>query len=455
MSSPSPLFWPLDQLIRSYSHRDLSPVEVTTEALERIRIHDPVLGSYLTTTAELALEQARQAEVAYADGTASPLAGVPMSIKDLFDVEGTRTTYGSLAFQERVAPADSGAVRRLRLAGAVFLGKTNTAEFGQSATTENLLGPPARNPWDPERTAGGSSGGAAASVGAGLALAALGSDGGGSTRIPAAFCGLFGLKPSSGLCPDEGGFTGMKEFAVPGPITRRVSDARPLLAALAGRSYQRSPAPRGLRVCWCPTLEGRPVDPGLAAAVEAAVGIMGRTGQRVVRAEAPVEGWIDIFRVLVLAEEWAKRRRLLEPGQPAITDYEERTLLAGSRITEAEVAAASAALAAYRERFRGFLRDWDLMVTPSTAVPAFPVGQRPELIAGIPVSWLWGAFPFTPAFNVAGVAAATVPCGLVEGLPVGLQMVAAPGREDLLLDVCEEIEEALRFDPAALAETWL
>ena len=229
-------------------------------------------------------------------GTAAPgpLAGVPVSIKDAFHVEGHVTTLGSLAHTGDVARYDSGAVRRLRRAGAVFVGKTNIPEFCQSATTDNLLGPDTANPFDPGRTAGGSSGGAAASVASGTCTLGLGSDGGGSIRIPAAFCGLVGLKPTYGTVHDAGGFRAFSPFISAGPLARCVADARHMLSVLApdGAATRGTPPGTGpSRVAWCPDPEGRPVDPRLAGVVASAVQELAAGGHHVSRVELDLGGW--------------------------------------------------------------------------------------------------------------------------------------------------------------------
>ena len=180
----------------AYRGGDLSPVEVVETMLRRIETYDGHLNAYLARLEATALEQARAAEEAYRRGEAAALAGIPVSVKDTFPLAGAPTTFGSRIYRDHVPARDSGVVTRLRAAGAVTIGKTNTAEFGQSATTDNRLGDDCRNPWDPMRTPGGSSGGAAATVAAALATVAVGADGGGSIRIPAAFTGLFGLKPT-------------------------------------------------------------------------------------------------------------------------------------------------------------------------------------------------------------------------------------------------------------------
>jgi Asp-tRNA(Asn)/Glu-tRNA(Gln) amidotransferase A subunit family amidase/enoyl-CoA hydratase/carnithine racemase len=454
MRKASPLFWPVAKLVEAYRSRAVSPVEVAEEALDRIAAFDAQLHSFLTVTADAALEQARNAESRYREGLATPpLLGVPTSLKDLFDVRGAPTTLGSLVYRGSVPSEDSAVVAALRRTGATLIGKTNTAEFGQSATTENLLGPGCRNPWDIERTAGGSSGGAAASVAAGLATLALGSDGGGSIRIPAAMCGLFGLKPTFGGVHDDGPFRGMSDFACPGPLVRRVADARPFLSALMDRDFIRA-EPARLRIAWCPQPEGRPVEPGVARATAAAVRMLAEFGHEVSEVELPIHGWKDAFGPLVLADEWRYRRHLLPDHADELTPYARRSIEAAADVTEADIERARALAADIRRRVEGLLGRYDLIVTPATAAVAFPIGKRPAQIAGQDVDALWGGFPFTAAFNVAGTPATSLPCGLSDGLPVGLQVVGPRGGEALLLDFCEELEEALGFPADVMAARW-
>ncbi len=259
-----PLYWPIDELIAAYRRGTLSPCEVLEEAIARAERFDPVLNAYLQRLDEAARAQARAAEASYREGEPGRLSGVPLSIKDTFPLAGSVTTFGSALFRDNATDADSGQVRRLRASGAVFTGKTNTAEFGQSATTDNRLGDDARNPWDIGRTPGGSTGGGAASVAAGLASAALGADGGGSIRIPAAFTGLVGIKPSYGLLSDQGGLRAMSDFVCPGPLAWRVRDARIVLGVLAARRYVRAAGGR-LRLAWCAPPKGARSTPGSRA----------------------------------------------------------------------------------------------------------------------------------------------------------------------------------------------
>lgn len=441
---------PAHRLIDLYRKREASPADVLRAALDRIQGCEPELAAMVTVLEETALLAARKAEEAWRSGAAGPLAGVPISIKDTFDIAGCVTTRGSRVHARHVAFEDSGVVRRLRAAGAVFIGKTNTAEFGQSATSENRLGRVTRNPWDLEKTPGGSSGGAAVSVAAGYVPLALGADGGGSIRIPAAMTGVFGFKPSYGLCPDEGGFRAMSDFACAGPLSHSVADARLFLSVLAERKFER--AKQGAkRIAYCPAPEGRPVHPGIRRAIEAVANVLANMGHEVEATELDLSGWNDTFGPLVLAEEWRERGHLAAYCEQDLTDYERATLEAAGSLSVEQVAAARRHHEQYRARIAGLFGQYDLLLTPTTASPAFAIGERPTEIDGRRVGRLWGAFPFTSPFNVAGTPAAAIPCDLVDGLPVSAQLVAAPGRDGALLDLCEDLEEALGFQERVAA----
>ncbi|MBS1886134.1 MAG: amidase [Actinobacteria bacterium] len=448
----TPPFWGIEELRDAYRRRRLSPLEIAEEALARIDRVDPALHAFIALDAALTRSQARLAERDLNRGEGGRLVGIPISIKDLFDVARMPTTFGSKAVPARVARRDSAVVARLRAAGAVFTGKSNTAEFGQSATTENLLLPPCRNPWDLGRTAGGSSGGAAASVAAGMSTAALGSDGGGSIRIPAAFTGLVGLKPTHGFCPGGDRLRAMTQFSCPGPLARTVADARLVAEVLVGCDLSPPPG-RPLRVGWCPRPEGRPVDPVVGGALASVPALLERLGHGVEEVDVPVAGWESIFGPLVLAEEWAERGDLLAKAWD-LTDYERRTLEAGRRLAPADLRRAQERLPRFRAAVAAVFDSVDVVATPATAVPAFPLGRRPKRIDGAPVDALWGAFPFTAPFNVAGLPALSQPCAWVDGLPVGLQLVGPRHAEAVLLGLAGQLEEAIGLPSAALSERW-
>src|SRR5438094_6295689 len=276
----------LAALIRS---KQISPVELTEAVLARIDALNPRLNAFCLVAHDLARRGAREAEIAVTKGEPlGALHGVPLSIKDVLLTRGLTTTGGSRLFEDFVPEEDALSVGRLKAAGAVLFGKTNTSEFGHKALTENPLFGVTRNPWDPTLTPGGSSGGAAAAVASGVGPLALGTDAGGSVRIPAAFCGVFGFKPSFGRVPDRAPFGGFERVGHVGPITRTVRDAAAMLDVVAGRD-DRDPsslpresssyldacdaAVKGLHVAWAPDLGAAVVDPRVLAACENAAGV--------------------------------------------------------------------------------------------------------------------------------------------------------------------------------------
>ena len=439
----SPLWWTVERLVGAYAAGELSPVEVAAMAEARIEAIQPRLHAFVARTPGLARRQAEAAERSYRRGEAGPLAGVPVSIKDAFDVEGQVTTFGSLAHTPTAATADSFAVRLLREAGAVFVGMTIVSEFCQSATCDNLLGPAPTNPWDPITTAGGSSGGGAASVAAGTCTLALGSDGGGSIRIPAAFCGLVGLKPTYGRINGAGGLQAYSAFLCTGPLARCAADARRLFDVLAGGGAHADRGATGpMSMAWCSHPEDRPVAPALAAAVRRATESLRNLGHRLEDVDLRLEGWEEIFGPLVVAEEGERRGHLLE-GEAPLTRYQRRTLEAACQLAPGAVGAARSAMVGYRQRVNRYFEDFDILVTPATATPAFAAGRRPDSIDGRRVGRLWGAFPFAVPFNVSGHPCVVLPVGFVEGLPVAIQLVGRPGSEAGLLQVAADLEEAL------------
>lgn len=442
----SPLWWPADRLITAYEQRELSPVEVTRLAEARIEEVNSYLHAFSGATTALARQQAREAETSYRRGTAGPLSGVPVSIKDAFDIEGHVTTLGSRAHIDDIAPADSSVVSRLREAGAVFVGKTNVSEFCQSATSANLLGPETANPWDPTRTSGGSSGGAAASVAAGACTVALGSDGGGSIRIPAAFCGLVGFKPTYGLIRDHGRFSAFSHFISAGPLARTVADAVRLDAVLRQEPTPAIAAPSGLRIGWCSEPEQRPIDAHVAASMSTGIPILEELGHTVGETDLDIGGWEEIFGPLVLAEEGHRRGHLLD-SEIELSHYERSSLQAARELPAEVVTSAEVALKSYRERVDRTFDHFDVLVTPATAVTAFKREQRPTAIDGRPVSRLWGAFPFAVPFNVSAHPAVVLPVGFVDGLPVGLQLIGRLGEDARLLALAHWFETALALDP--------
>jgi Asp-tRNA(Asn)/Glu-tRNA(Gln) amidotransferase A subunit family amidase len=448
--------WRLARLIR---RGRLSPVELTTFFLDRIEGGNPQLNAYLTVDREGALRQAQAAETTLAKGGhLPPLLGVPVSIKDLIFTAGLRTTSGSLVYRNHVPDQDAVVVERLRRAGAVILGKTNTSEFGLSATAENLLGDDGRNPWDVTRTSGGSSGGAAASVAAGLGPLAIGSDGGGSIRIPASFCGVYGFKPTYGTVPSHGGFSSMPAFSHQGPITRNIRDAAEVLNVVAGhdprdsnarrtrpRSFTRGlrRGVRGLRVAWSSDLSYAWSDPEVLELTAAAARTFEALGCVVEEATPEIGEPFSGFGPIVGADAFASLGRLLETDGDSLTQYARRTLERGREVTGAEYSRALRSVEKIRSTMAGFFDDYDLLLSPATAVPACPCNERPSVVAGQPVGSLWGPFPFSVPFNLTGQPAASIPCGFTKGgLPVGLQVAGRLGEDVTVLRASAAFEEA-------------
>jgi aspartyl-tRNA(Asn)/glutamyl-tRNA(Gln) amidotransferase subunit A len=420
--------------------KQISPVELAETTLARIAALNPRLNAFCLVAADVARIAAREAEIAVMKGEPlGRLHGVPVSIKDVIFTRGIRTTGGSRLFAEVVPEHDAVAVGRLRANGAVIIGKTNTSEFGHKALTDNPLFGATSNPWRLDLTPGGSSGGAAAAVASGLGPLALGTDSGGSVRIPAAFCNVYGFKPSFGRVPSYPSFPGWDHVSHTGPITRTVRDAAATLDVIAGsddrdrHSLPSEPGSyveacdqgiRGLHVAWTTDLGYASVDPGVRALCEDAAAEFESLGCHV---EVVNPGWENpeaAFGTLVAAQFYAAWSDQLPAAEAVMDPTLVKFIRRGGGITARDYLLAFAAVNAYWQEVQSFLERFDLLLTPTVAVPPFPKDQPPPReIAGQAVSVL-GWMPFTYPFNLTGQPAASVPAGLTEdGLPVGLQIV--------------------------------
>jgi aspartyl-tRNA(Asn)/glutamyl-tRNA(Gln) amidotransferase subunit A len=432
----------------------VSAVEAVDAALERIDRLDPGIGAFLTVSADSARREAAAADRAVAAGAEpGPLHGVPIAVKDLEWTEGIRTTYGSEAFADFVPREDAIHVERLRAAGAIVVGKTNTPELGLLGETRNLLGPETRNPWDPTRTVGGSSGGSAAAVAAGMVPLATGNDTAGSITCPSAMCGVFGLKPTHGRVPNWPEPGDSRLFLDSGPIAGTVADAKLMLGVMSGPDPRdpvsrwgtgRPREPRSQpRVAWSPDWGHLAVDGEVRRVAEAAVSAFEEAGYRVEADRPDVGDAMEILLPLIAADAQALLQALGIDASALGPEVREELGLLGAPTTTEYIRALNA-LWHYRDAIDRFFEAYDLMVTPSTAVPAFPLGQPPSNIDGRHVERRWTAFmPFQAPWNLTGQPTATLPCGrTAEGLPVGLQVTAARECDERLLAACAAVERA-------------
>lgn len=438
----------------------LSPVEVVESALLRIVALQPVLNAFDSVLHEQALADAREAERRLASGEhLGPLHGVPVSVKDLIAVAGAPLRFGSRVCRDQVASADAPAVARVREAGAIIIGKTTTSEFGGKAVGDSLLCGATRNPWNTDYTAGGSSAGAAASVAAGITPFALGTDGGGSIRIPAALCGLFGIKAQFGRVPihPASATPGLAHVA---PIARTVRDAALLLAVMAGHDA-RDPAslpgavpdfraacdrpPRRMKVAWSADLGYAVPEREVVELCERALGVFTSMGCEIEEVTAPLGA---DPAALWAAEFYAGLAARLGPAlasQPEDIDPGLRELLMRERAGQCGLADRHARRVLERQAFCArvdrLFQDFDLLLSPTLPVAGVPVGLNAPAghAADNPVSWVKYTYPF----NLTGQPAASVPVGFTAaGLPVGLQMVARSGAETDLFGVAAMLEAA-------------
>ena len=457
-------FAPATELLDLIATKQVSPVELTELYFNRIDRLDSKLNSYLLLTRDEAMETARAAEEAVTRGEVlGPLHGLPISIKDTQMTKGLRTTGGSLVFKDRIPEKDAAVVERVKKAGAIMLGKTNAPEFGLVGTCENRLGDDGRNPWDTDYTPGGSSGGAAAAMAACLCALATGGDGGGSIRIPASLCGIYGIKPTQGRVS---GYSGLEGPAMPnifsqtGPLSRTVRDSALLLQVMAGHDPRdpttlRETPPdfvaaadrdiKGLRVAWSPDYGFASVEPEVLDVTSKAAQVFEELGCHLEDSDLVLDSPYDAYGPLYEASAYASNGQYMESHGDELTQFARDFIEAGSKVTATGYMRALGLIDRLKAQMADLFEDYDLLLSPTLSLPGVPVGTFPEEITGKPVypHRYFSFHPFTYPINAIGHAAASVPAGFSSGgLPIGLHIVGRKGDEETVIAASAAFERA-------------
>ncbi|MEU5240529.1 amidase [Streptomyces lydicus] len=441
--------------------REISAREVVQAHLDRIERVNPAVNAIVTLDAEGALAAAAEADARLVRGAeVPPLHGLPIAFKDTHLTRGMRTTFGSPLFADHVPDEDDVLVDRLQRAGAIRLGKTNVPEFAAGSHTFNRVFGTTRNPYDPTRSAGGSSGGAAAALAAGLQPLADGSDMGGSLRNPASFCNVVGLRPTPGRVPPQPGGDLWDTLAVPGPMGRTVADTALLLSAMAGPDPRcplsletpgaafRVPLDRelrGLRVAWTPDLGGlAPADPDVLAVLESQLRVLEELGWRVDTACPDLTGADETFRTLRAHSFDLAFGGLLDADREALKPSLARNVEEGRRLTTADLVTATATRSRLHLETLDFFSRYDLLLAPVSQVTPFDAElEYPQEVAGRPtktyLDWMRSAY----LISVLGVPALSVPAGFTPaGLPVGMQFIGPPRADLAVLQAGHAYERA-------------
>jgi aspartyl-tRNA(Asn)/glutamyl-tRNA(Gln) amidotransferase subunit A len=437
------------ELLEAYRARTLSPVEVLGALAERIERLDPALGAFTTLCLERAREEAIAADGAYRQGgDARPLEGVPFGVKDLFDTAEVRTTYGSPMFSDHVPERDAETVRRVRAAGAILVGKTQTHEFAWGITSVNELMGTSHNPWATGRISGGSSGGSAVALAAGLVPLALGSDTGGSIRVPSSFCGTVGLKPTYGRVSLEGIFPLASSLDHPGPMARNPADAALLFGVLVGERPLVASADglRGLRVGLCPDMHLTPLTPEVEAAYRDATEAAAGAGAELV--EVPLPEAAGAYQAFGAVQRCEALRTHTEAGL-----WPARRAEYGADVLGRLEMATNTTLSDYlngitwRERLRAGMHrafaEVDLLLTPVTAGPPSPIGQERVMHLGDEIEFRELVMSYTVPQDLTGLPACTVRAGFDElGVPTAVQLTGPPWSEWRVLAAAQALYEA-------------
>ena len=443
---------------------EVSAVEVLTAHLERIDAVNPELKAIVTYLPEMALELARSADEKQARGEPLGLLhGLPIAHKDLFETAGIRTTMGSPAFSDYIPESDDLIIARLKQAGCVTLGKTNVPEFGAGSHTFNPVFGATCNPYDRSKTCGGSSGGAAVALAAGMIPIADGSDMGGSLRNPASFCNVVGLRPTPGRVPQYPKGNAWSTLSVDGPMGRTVQDVALMLQAIAGYDSRapislEQPASvfaadlerdfAGVKVAWSPDLGGLPVDPAVTATIERQLPVFGDLGCSVEQAQPDFRDAYDIFQTL---RAWNFEMSFAEHfaafGEDAFKETIRWNVAQGKQLSASRISRTEARRTELFQRAREFLETYEFLLLPTAQVPPFPIEwEYPQEIAGVAMTTYIDWMMTCAYITVTGLPALSIPCGFTDaGLPVGLQIVGRPRADFAVLQLAYAFQEATRF----------
>ena len=435
---------------------ELSPREAVESYLERIAAVDPLVNAYISLRAEDALAEARALE--RDKGERGPLFGVPVAVKDVIDVAGVPTTAGSRVLADApAASADAAAVERLRAAGAVVIGKLNTHEFAYGATTTSPHFGPARNPWSTERICGGSSGGSGAAAAADLAAGTLGTDTAGSIRIPAAFCGVTGVRPTTGRVSNRGVVPVSWTFDTVGPIARSAEDCALLLEAVAGHDL-RDPSTiavgvppyasrlgggvAGLRIGVVEARFEGGIDPRIASAVRAALAELETAGASLIEVQLPLlEQLGTIQQAIQFTEATAAHLPWLRTRLPDYGEDVRARLLTGLFLPPSVYVAGQRARRLAYEGFRAAFAEVDLLAAPTMPVLPPEIGEDTVEVGGTRMAYRLALIPFNSPWSCVGAPVVSVPCGLVDGLPVGLALVGKRFDEETALRAAHTFQQ--------------
>ncbi len=422
----------IEQAAAMVRRKRLSPVELTRRCLARIEKLNPKLNAFITVTPGRAMAEASEREAEQMRGRVrGPLHGIPIGIKDLFDTAQVRTTAASALFADRVPDRDAEVVARLRLAGAVIVGKCNMDEFAYNFTGETSHFGTCRNPWKPTHTPGGSSGGSAVAVAARMCLGAVGSDTGGSIRLPAAFCGIVGLKPTYGLVPLTGAMPLAWSMDHAGPMARTVEGAALMLEAMAGSRFPLNAAVKKMRVGIPRSPFFDKLAPEVQSAIDEAIRAVGALAGAVVEMKLPEIPPSAIIR----AEALAYHEATLATGAGKLHAHTLHEIREGEKVSTTAYARSIGEMVRLRARMADVFRDVDVLLLPTSPGVAFPLdpSRTPDLV------YLRNTLPF----NVLGIPVVSVPCGFSRGgLPMGMQLCGPAGGEAGLLSMARAYELA-------------